>query len=303
MNTKQLLTALLAFPLLSLTGSADNGATGDPHPDTLRVISYNTWYVFNEKKEMKAGKEWVKERTPDIVALQELTGIKPALLQSLAESWGHQHSSLLKSTGFSVGLTSRYPIETVEKGLQNMHHGFLHARSGGIEIFVLHLSPFKWEVRQREAKILIGKITPLLKAGKEVMVLGDFNALSPADSDILDKDKEALKSTLEGDAKHGHVQNLKDGKFEYGVMKIFFNTGLTDTAKGKLPLTPQERLSLPTGVWTDKKTAPKKGKRIDFILTGPKLHKIVKNMSIPRKGALNRISDHYPVVVDFQTRR
>ena len=180
-----------------------------------------------------------------------------------------------------------------------MHHGFLHVRSGGIEIFVVHLSPFKWEVRQRESNILTGKIKPLIAVGKKVMVLGDFNALSPADARVCDGDKEALKAALESDAKHGHVQNLKAGHFEYGVMQSFFDAGLVDTAKGKLPLTAQERMSFPTGVFNDMKTAPQKGQRIDFILTGPQLHRAVKKMSIPRKGELNRISDHYPVIVDF----
>ena len=298
---KQKLT-LITTALLSLTASVVLSATDntkDPHPKTLRVISYNTWYVFNHKKETKAGKEWVNEQTPDIVALQELTGIKPELLQSFAESWGHKHSSLLKSSGFSVGLTSRYPIETIEKGRKDMHHGFLHARTGGIDIFVVHLSPFKHTVRQREANILLTRIKPLLEAKKKVIVLGDFNALSPADSSFLDKDKKALESSLASDAKHGHVQNLKDGKFEYGVMQTFLNSGLIDTAKGKLPLTLLDRISCPTGVFDDKKSAAKKGKRIDYILTGPQLHKKVSAMSIPRKDALNRISDHYPVIVDF----
>jgi exodeoxyribonuclease-3 len=288
---------IFIFAMSAVLSAADN--TKDPHPKTLRVISYNTWYVFNHKKEVAAGKKWMKEQTPDIVALQELTGIKPALLQSFAESWGHKHSSLLKSSGFSVGLTSRYPIETVEKGLKNMHHGFLHLRSGGVEIFVVHLSPFKWEVRQREANILTSKIKPLVEAGEKVMILGDFNALSPADASILDKDKEGLEKALASDAKHGHVRNLKDGKFEFGVMQSFFDAGLIDTAKGKLPRTPLERISCPTGVFEDKRTASKKGKRIDYILTGPQLHKMVTQTSIPRKDELNRISDHYPVVVDF----
>lgn len=295
----KLLSLTLILTLTTPVSLLAEKQSKDPHPETLRVISYNTWYVFNHKKEIKAGKEWIKGQTPDIVALQELTSIKPELLQSFAESWNHQHSSLLKSSGFSVGLTSRYPIVTVEKGLKNMHHGFLHARSGGVEIFVVHLSPFKWEVRQREANILIDKIKPLIAAGKKVMVLGDFNALSPSDASIVDKDKKALDSALASDAKHGHVQNLKNGKFEYGVMQSFFDGGLIDTSKGKLPLTHLDRISCPTGVFDDKKSVSKKGTRIDYILTGPTLHKKVTAMSIPRKDALNRISDHYPVMVDF----
>ncbi len=96
------------------------------------------------------------------------------------------------------------------------------------------------------------------------------------------------------------MQNLKDGKFEYGVMQSFFDGGLFDTCKDKLPLTFLGRISCPTGVFADKKSPSTKGSRIDYILTGPELHKKVSSMSIPRKDNLNRISDHYPVVVDFE---
>ncbi|MFT6863198.1 MAG: exodeoxyribonuclease-3 [Akkermansiaceae bacterium] len=103
---------MLAVITLIIATSTDSSAdvVADSHPKTLRVISYNTWYLFHKKKEMKAGQNWLKRQTLDIVALQELTRINPEALQSLAESWSHKHSSLLKSSGFSVGLTSRYPI-------------------------------------------------------------------------------------------------------------------------------------------------------------------------------------------------
>ncbi|YCM43374.1 endonuclease/exonuclease/phosphatase family protein [Verrucomicrobiaceae bacterium 227] len=297
-----LLRTLAVTAFFSFSINLAPAAPLEPLADNLRVISYNTWYVFNHGKETEAGKTWLKTQKPDLVALQELTNIKPERLQALGESWHHQYSALLKSSGFSVGLTSRFPIETVEKGTENMHHGFLHARSGGIEIFVVHLSPFKWEVRQQEANILTSKIKPLLDAGKKVIMMGDFNALSPADAPILDQDQGTMESTKKGDAEHDHIQNLKNGKFEYGVMQTFFHAGLIDAAKGQLPPTPQERMSFPTGVLIDQKTVPQKGQRVDFILTGPKLHKLIKKMSIPRNGELNIISDHYPVVVDFAVR-
>jgi len=65
----------LAVITLIITTSADESAdvVADSHPKTLRVISDNTWYLFHKKKEMKAGENWLKKQTPDIVALQELT--------------------------------------------------------------------------------------------------------------------------------------------------------------------------------------------------------------------------------------
>ncbi len=288
--------------ILSLIfGSSLPLMAADPHPDILRVMSYNTWYVFAKGQEQKAGMKWVGSRTPDVVALQELTNIKPDKLQEFATAWGHDHSSLLKTSGFSVGLTSRWEIEVVEKGLKGMHHGFLHAKTNRIHYFLVHLSPFKWEVRQREADILMKWIQPLLEKGEKVMVLGDFNAVSPEDRKWLEAKENArlLKSRMESDAKHGHVQNLKDGKFDYGVMESFFKGGLVDSGKGHLPETFEARLSIPTGIWTDKKSAVKMGERIDFILVSKDLHERVKACEVVTEGEVNRISDHYPVISDF----
>lgn len=273
----------------------------DPHPDTLRVMSYNTWYVFAEGKEQPAGKEFVKSYTPDVVALQELTNIKAEKLQEFATAWNHQHSSLLKTKGFSVGMTSRWPIEVIEKRLKEMHHGYLHAKSHGIHYFLVHLSPFKWEVRQRESGIISAKVKALLAKKERVIVLGDFNAVSATDKKWLDADKELVRKMEGSDAKHGHVQNLKEGKLDYSVMESFFNSGLVDTAKNHVPAGAAHRMSFPTGIFTDKKTPPGKGKRIDYILSTDDLYQNVKSCVIVREGVVNKISDHYPVITDFAT--
>ncbi|MEM7475993.1 MAG: endonuclease/exonuclease/phosphatase family protein [Planctomycetota bacterium] len=272
-------------------------------------MSYNTWYAFTARHEYvtldKADPEaWVLSQQPDVVGLQELTDIKPERLQELAEAWGHQNSSLLKTSGFSVGLTSRWPIETIEKRVRDMHHGYLHAKTEGVHYFVVHLSPFKWEVRRREAKILMGKIAPLLKQNENVVVLGDFNAVSEEDQSWLEakRNVKILAAKKESDAKHGHVQNLKDGKFDYEVMNIFFRGGLKDSATGHLPQSFETRVSLNTVMWNQNKTTTEEGERIDFILCSEGMQEAVQSCQIITKGEVNKISDHYPVVVDFEPR-
>lgn len=297
-----MLTAkLLVFALALLTGIfVSESRASDPHPGLLRVMTYNTWYVFNEGKEQTAGKAFVKSQTPDVVGLQELTNIKPAKLQELGTAWEHPHSSLLKTSGFSVGLTSRWPIEVIEKRVKDMHHGYLHAITNGVHYFVVHLSPFKWEVRSGEAKVIVEQVSPLLKAGKKVIVLGDFNALTPDDRQWLQADKELVPKMEESDQKHDHVENLNQGEIDFSVMEAFLNSGLTDTGNSFIPKESEHRITIPTGVWTDKETPPKKGRRIDFILSSANLLSKVKNCRIVREGEVNKISDHYPVVTDFK---
>lgn len=294
-------TRLLIYALATVTFlvGAASAIAENPHSETLRVMSYNTWYVFAKGEEEEAGKQWVLSQKADVVALQELTNITDKKLQELATAWGHPHSALLKTEGFSVGLTSRWEITLVERGLDEMHHGFLHVMTNGIHYFVVHLSPFIWKVRQREAAIVMAKVSPLLEKEERVVVLGDFNAHSPDDRRWLEGDEELLESKRVSDSKHAHVENLRDGKIDFSVMQSFLEGGLADTATGHLPETPGHRLSLPTGIWGDKKTPPEKGQRIDFILSSPNLFRTVKNSRIVREGVVNKISDHYPVITDF----
>lgn len=286
--------------LLVLALSVAIGSTQDPHPNILRVMSYNTWYVFAKGQEQDAGCEFVLSQTPDVVALQELTNIQPEKLQQLASRWGHENSSLLKTSGFSVGLTSRWPIETIERRLAKMHHGYLHAKTNGVHYFVVHLSPFKWEVRKREAGILLTKIKPLIENKERVIVLGDFNAHAANDSTWLKGDEKLIRDLKKSDEQHEHVENLRDGRINYSVMELFLTSGLSDTTETHLPKTAAKRSTFTTGIWTDKETAPKTGQRIDFILASQAMQAQVQSSKIVRQGIVNKISDHYPVITDFK---
>ena len=108
--------------------------------EQLKVISYNIWNGFDWGKDDARRAElqqWkVAGQQPDVVALQELCKYTPEKLKEDAKSWGHPYSVLLKTTGYSVGLTSRFPIELKEKILEGLHHGALHCQTNGIDFLV-----------------------------------------------------------------------------------------------------------------------------------------------------------------------
>ena len=301
----------IALALLCSGVGCQSGRPGafDPAPNappdvsterSLRVLAYNVLYVFDHGNEIEAGSDWIRGQAPDVVALQELTSIPESRLEELAAGWGHEYSALLKTSGFSVGLTSDREIVVVERLLDGLHHGCLHAQVDGIHVFVVHLSPFKWEVRRNEAALLLEHITPLLDAGAEVLVLGDFNALSPDDRALLEAEPRVLEKALASDAKHDHVTNLRDGALDFSVMQAFLDAGLQDTALPFLEATGATRWTFTTGIWTEEKTTPPEyGTRIDFILASPALTRAAKDAQVVRAGVVNRTSDHYPVVVDF----
>jgi exonuclease III len=243
------------------------------------VVSYNVWNGFNEKSAVQMGIEWIETQDADVVALQELVGIDASELSKMASEWGHSYSAILKERGYPVGITSRTPIEIIERRMDGMHHGYLHARTADFNFFVVHLAPGdnRLDVRKRELEILTPILTPLIKSEESVVVLGDFNNVSPVD--------------------------VSDGSRDVSVIQGFLDTGLVDvvhylaTSAGRSP-----RGTFPTRTFTPEATQEEhepKTRRIDYVFTNPKLNATVKSAASPRHPDLDVISDHYPVVVRF----
>lgn len=150
MNNRITLITLLVLLVLGIRSSGQECK--------LKVITYNIWNGFDfGKDENRREKlvEWVKSQNPEILGLQELCNYSPDKLQEDAEKWGHNYSILLKEQGYSVGLTSKFPIELKEKIMDGMHHGALHCKTAGIDVFVIHFSPSSYKKRQEEAKIIL----------------------------------------------------------------------------------------------------------------------------------------------------
>jgi exodeoxyribonuclease-3 len=115
-----------------------------PQTDNIKVITYNIWNGFDFGKDEERRielRQWVNQQEPSIVALQELCNYTDKKLAEDAKSWGHDYSILLKTTGYSVGLTSKFPIVLKEKIRTGMHHGALHCKTNDIDFFVIHFSP------------------------------------------------------------------------------------------------------------------------------------------------------------------
>ncbi|MEJ6579838.1 MAG: endonuclease/exonuclease/phosphatase family protein [Akkermansiaceae bacterium] len=280
---------LLCFVLIST-----HTASAEP----LRILTYNVLYGFNHDKAPEIGAQWISEQNPDIVALQELNGFKQGTLEEIAKKWHHDHAIILKERGFPVGLTANSEITVIEKGLDEMWHGFLHCKVKGMNIFVVHLSPSQHAFRMKEAKLLCEKAKPLLDAGETVLFLGDFNCNSPLDQKWLDarpKNEEALdKKTAQ--ARTGNADPNS------AVMAQFLALGLIDLVHVKQPTAELERGTFATRLLPQYQTdEQRKDKtwRIDFILADPVLAKRCTSARIPRDKQVDLVSDHYPVEAIF----
>ena len=206
---------------------------------------------------------------------------------------------ILKEDGYPVGITSKYPITLVAKHREGMWHGMLHVQTGGIDFFVVHLSPADWKTRNREAHIITQQFDSLVN--KEFLVLGDFNALSPMDEDLNRDKKSLLARYKKGDVSNEKYQNLRHGYWDYGTMSIFFASGLIDLV---MPfISHSERFSYPApalmNIWQTESEIKRHQQRIDYILASPTLAKQCVYSRILNGPETEALSDHYPVVADF----
>lgn len=274
--------------------------------DDFKIITYNIWNGYDwgkdEPRRVKL-QNWMNAQAPDVVALQELCAYTPEKLREDATAWGHEYSILLKTTGYSVGFTSRYPIVVKEKIMEGMHHGALHCTTNGIDFFVIHLHPGSIARRREEADILSRKLEEIIKTSSKYVVLGDFNAHSPFDADLYDPNGKLLQRLRESNAGKGLDGNLVNGSFDYAVMSKFLSLPLYDIVQGYTTGL-AERGSFPGRVLGEvnqesTEQLVSRMERIDYIMVSPELSKKSLGAQVHNGQENWFLSDHYPVSATF----
>lgn len=265
----------------------------------LRVMCWNVWNGFSGEKALDEGARAIAAQGADVVALQELVGIDEARLGEWAKRWGHGHVAKSKLGRYAVGLTAREPIEVLERRTEGLHHGYLHARVAGVDYLVVHLHPGSWEFRRRESRIIAAKAAGLLDEGRALVVLGDFNAHS-----AFDRDRLATRGPLLARRAEGRGGNLRGGAFDHETMSNVLGAGLVDLVRLRAERDPHFGGTFPTQVFETTSTPETQEgflERIDHVLCDPRSAGRCASVRLPRGGAFERASDHYPIVVDFET--
>lgn len=264
---------------------------------SFKVISYNIWNGLSEGPDCRDKFiNWAKQQNPDVMALEELVGIDAKELAELAKEYGHPYSAIVKEEGYPVGITSRKPIEVVNKFVKGYWHGMMHVRTYGLDLIVTHLSPFEWSFRLKEAKM----ITDYIEANRleHYMVMGDLNAYSPHDADILESHITLVKNMVNWDRTNkNNYHNMRGNRFDYSVLSEFFSIGLRDVIQLYVPA--EKRMTYPTAFlnklkWGDS-SLKMRGERLDFILVSDQLVPYCKNAFVHNGLENEGISDHYPV--------
>ncbi|XAM01493.1 endonuclease/exonuclease/phosphatase family protein [Phycisphaeraceae bacterium D3-23] len=257
-------------------------------PGTLRIITYNIlvaygnykigdpYYPGDERRRRITG--WLASQSPDVVALQEMNGYTPERLAEEAGAWGHEHAVLLKTTGYPTALTSRWPIEVLDRQTDGLHHGVMRCRTGGVDYVVVHLWPFEDEERRmHEIDAALTLAQDSRDNARPVVILGDFNAISPDDAPHFSELAHREYVRWGWDYIDDRRTPLTD------VMQHVFDAGYTDPTAEHWP----------EGMVMDEP-------RVDFILVGPQLEDAcVRSRWVFSQEIIKR-SDHAPVVTDLR---
>jgi endonuclease/exonuclease/phosphatase family metal-dependent hydrolase len=296
MNRSVNITLTVTIALLAFFYSCNsNKKHTNQNSFTLKIITHNVWYGFTKVPERKeTWLAWIKEQSPDIVALQELNDYTPQKLAEDAKSYGHAYSALLKEDGFPTGITTRYPIEDIQKITDGFHHGLLRIKVRQIYFYVIHLHPSNWKTRKDEINQILRNIDEL-PSGSQVILAGDFNTFSSLDSVYYSHGR--LEPFFDERDVLYNENNLNNGKLDYTVIQEIMDYGLIDLEAVSRTSSYSFSGSFPTSV--EKEGEHGDQRRLDYVFTSKNLADKVTKAKIVANDTTLILSDHLPVLVEL----
>ena len=250
----------------------------------LKIISYNI--LMGMKTDTTEGKQqfvaWVKEKDPDILALQECNGFTQKSLEALAATYGHPYAVIVQTNGYPTGLTSKYPIAAIQKVNENMTHGFIMARIEHYNIVVLHFNPHQYRKRREEVAMVL-KYIALEEDRKNWVIMGDFNSHSPLDK-ALHSNGRVIARQQSVTKERPHIHNLiNDKEIDYTVQQSMLDAGFVDAVHAGGNATSDSR--------------------IDYIYVSKDLRRKLRHASFILDDFTKKFSDHRPIILELKNQK
>lgn len=279
-NSRSVLFLFLLLVCSGIYAQTSNSYERDWRTDRqkIKIISYNIMDGFSngaDKDRIARFTAWVKVQSPDVLALNELCGFTEAKLKELAAGYGHPYAAIVKENGYPVGLTSKTPIQVIDRKIDGYGHGLLHCKVLNMDFLVTHLNPSDRLKRKKEADNIVNYITD--NRLTDCLLMGDMNAHSPFDASWTDE----------------HLEN-------YAVISTFMAASLHDICY--MFTADAQRYSYPTRILV---SSPKGGalrrqqERIDFIFVTDSLRPNCVDAEIYNGSDTDYLSDHYPVGISM----
>jgi exodeoxyribonuclease III len=254
-----------------------------------------TWNVNSIRQRLDNMLAWLKERSPDIVCLQEIKCVDDAFPREAFESLGYNVAVHGQKAFNGVALLSKLPFDEVAPGLigdkDDVQARFLEAlvstKTGALRVVSLYLpngnppDTDKYTYKLNWMDRLIAFSRERLKLEEPMLLAGDYNVIpTPADAhnpDAWAKDALFLPRTRE--------------KF-----RALTNLGLTDAVRAVSDAGDLYSFwDYQAGAW-----AKNDGIRIDHVLLSPQAADRLLDAGIDRHvRGWDKPSDHVPVFVDL----
>lgn len=253
----------------------------------MRIASYNLYEGAQDTYSQL--QEFVAEQKPDVLCLQEANGWDngtPSRLEEFGETTGLPHYVFGNSnTRFNLATFSRLPFLASEVVTDDFWHSAVKTTVGYnddvLDVWNVHLNPKGEDERVREIERLIS----FSAANRSTVITGDFNSLS-----ALDQYPDEMLSVLatQGITKFG-VDRLR-----FDVTERLAWAGFVDSANQLISATN----TVPTPANKDMHHASEM--RLDYMFVTDGLARSLGSVRVPKNLLTDVISDHYPLVVDFE---
>lgn len=270
----------------------------------MKVISFNCNSIRPRLHQLT---EIINRYKPDFIGLQETKVVDDDFPLEAINALGYDALIHGQKTHYGVALLSKkHPVKAIQKGFvsddsdcqkrfvaatfESPFGGDLHVINGYFPQGESKDHPKKFPNKKAFYSDLITHLNSNYQPDDQVIVMGDMN-VAPEDQDIgigEDNSKRWLKT--------GKCSFLPE---EREWLQTVFDWGLSDTYRKHFPSN-NEKFS-----WFDYRTRgfslePKRGLRIDFILTTPALTERCNSAGIDYEiRAMEKPSDHCPVWAEF----
>ena len=251
-----------------------------------------TYNVNSVKARLPRVTEWLRERNPDVVCLQEIKSLDENFPRMEIADLGYNIETHGQKTYNGVAILSKHPIEDVQRGLpentEDDQARYIEAFTGGVRIGCIYLpngNPIpgeKFDYKLRWMDYLVKHAKNLLAHEEKLVLCGDYNVI-PKDEDVFDPMRFA------GDALTQPESRARFRELMY--------LGFTDALRALKPSGPDYTYwDYQRGAWQKDN-----GLRIDHFLLSPQAADVLKDCQIDKMvRGREKASDHVPVWIELE---